>query len=196
VSGESSGSGADGEGTDADANAHASRDIGRGRAGERLTSSDDARDTSGDDAGTAGSPISALERIVIGSVGITTRALAQAAPDVELTFSQWRALLILGESPTGHRVGEVAARVGVTLPATSRLLRRLGRRGLVSLAPDEADRRATRATLTANGARVRDAIIAFRRAALRDIAEHSGAGRRGLTGTAIDSLARSFERYA
>ena len=196
MTGESSTSSGDGEGTDANANAHAARDIGPGRAGEGLTPSDDARDTSGDEPGTTGTSIAALERIVIGSVGITTQALAQAAPDVELTFSQWRALLILGESPAGHRVGEVAARVGVTLPATSRLLRRLGRRGLVLLAPDEADRRATRATLTANGARVRDAIIAFRRAALRDVAEHSGAGRRGLTVTAIDSLARSFERYA
>lgn len=141
-------------------------------------------------------PIGALERIVIGSVGITTQALAQAAPDDELTFSQWRALLILGDPPSGFRVGEVAARVGVTLPATSRLLRRLERRGLVALAPDEADRRATRATLTRHGAEVRDAILAFRRAALRDIAEQAGAARPRLTARAIDSLAASFERYA
>jgi DNA-binding MarR family transcriptional regulator len=140
--------------------------------------------------------IAALERIVIGSVGITTQALAQAAPDAELTFSQWRALLILGDPPSGHRVGEVAARVGVTLPATSRLLRRLERRGLVALAPDEADRRATRATLTGHGADVRDAIIAFRLAALRDIAEHAGAQGSRVSGAAIDSLAASFERYA
>jgi DNA-binding MarR family transcriptional regulator len=155
-----------------------------------------AEDAPGDRLSPPGGPIDALERIVIGSVGITTQALANAAPDVELTFSQWRALLILGDPPTGYRVGEVATRVGVTLPATSRLLRRLARRGLVALAPDESDRRATRATLTDEGAKVRDAILAYRRAALRDIAEHASPARGGLTGAAIDSLARSFERYA
>jgi DNA-binding MarR family transcriptional regulator len=157
----------------------------------------DAGDATGERAtNDLSAPIGALERIVIGAVGITTQALAQAAPDVELTFSQWRALLILGDPPSGRRVGEVAARVGVTLPATSRLLRRLDRRGLVALAPDEADRRATRATLTGQGAGVRDAILAFRRAALRDVAEHATAAGRGIAGPEIDSLAASFERYA
>ncbi len=167
---------------------------------EISSSARDAAGETGDEPGDGTSEalrasIGALERIVIGSVGITTQALAQAAPDVELTFSQWRALLVLADPPSGYRVGEVAARVGVTLPATSRLLRRLERRGLVALAPDEADRRATRATLTAHGAEVRDAILAFRRAALRDIAVQAGTARPRLSARAIDSLAASFERY-
>jgi len=111
-----------------------------------------------------------LEGIVVGSVGLTARALAQADTGFELTFSQWRALLVLGEGEDGARIGEVAARVGVTLPATSRLLRRLERRGLTALAPDELDRRATRARLTSRGRAVREAILAHRRAALREVA--------------------------
>ena len=86
-----------------------------------------------------------LERIAIGTVGLTTRALAHAETDFELTFPQWRAILVVGADTNGARVGEVAARVGVTLPATGRLLRRLERRGLTTLGPDDADRRATRA---------------------------------------------------
>jgi DNA-binding MarR family transcriptional regulator len=117
--------------------------------------------------------IRALERIVIGAVGLTTRSLAQAAPGTELTFPQWRAILILGEGPDGARVGEVAAREGVTLPATGRLLRRLERRGFVTLSTDETDRRATRARLTDRGREVRKAIMAYRRAALRRIAKRT-----------------------
>jgi DNA-binding MarR family transcriptional regulator len=111
-----------------------------------------------------------LERIVVGAVGLTTRALAQADTGFELTFPQWRALLVLGESEDGARIGEVATRVGVTVPATSRLLRRLERRGLAALAPDERDRRAKRARLTDRGREVREAIREHRRIALRLIA--------------------------
>lgn len=111
-----------------------------------------------------------LERIAVGAVGLTTRALATAATDFELTFPQWRAVLVVGEDPDGARVGEVAARVGVTLPATSRLLRRLERRGLTSLSTDSLDRRATRVRLTQHGYDIRSAILAQRRAALDEIA--------------------------
>ncbi len=148
------------------------------------------------DQGPVPDPVPDLERIVIGAVGLTSQALERAAPGVDLTFSQWRALLVLGEPVDGIRVGEVAARVGVTLPATSRLLRRLERRGLVTLQPDEMDRRATRARVTALGHDVREAILAFRRTALREIAEHAGASRAAAPGRAIRALAGSFERYA
>jgi len=111
-----------------------------------------------------------LEKIVVGAVGLTTRALAQADTGFELTFPQWRALLVLGESEDGARIGEVATRVGVTVPATSRLLRRLERRGLATLALDERDRRAKRARLTDRGRAVREAIREHRRVALRLIA--------------------------
>lgn len=110
-----------------------------------------------------------LEGIAVGAVGLTTRALAQADAGFELTFPQWRALLVLGEDADGARVGEVATRVGVTVPATSRLLRRLERRGLTTLSVDELDRRATRARLTDRGCSVRAAILGHRRAALREV---------------------------
>lgn len=144
--------------------------------------------------------LAALDRIVIGAVGLTTDALAEAAPDTELTFPQWRALLILGEVPDGARVGQVATRVGATLPATSRLLRRLARRDLVILATDELDRRATRARLTSHGQEVRAAILAYRTAALREIASRltSGAdsGVASPRRSSLEALANAFEMYA
>ncbi len=138
----------------------------------------------------------ALELITIGAVAITTRALGQAAGGIELTFPQWRSLVIVGESNAGARVSEVAGRVGVTLPATSRLLQRLAGRGLVALERDSADHRATRATLTAKGARVRADILAFRRRYLREIADGLGASDQPEVEAIVERLAVAFGQYA
>jgi DNA-binding MarR family transcriptional regulator len=137
-----------------------------------------------------------LERVAVGAVGLTSRALAEAAPGTELTFQQWRALLILGEDPGGARVGQVATRVGVTLPATSRLLRRLERRGFVALATDEVDRRATRAQLTIRGNEVRSAILRYRGAALRPIADRMRQLDAGTAGSTVEALAEAFGSFS
>ena len=137
-----------------------------------------------------------LERIAVGAVGLTTRALAQADAGFELTFPQWRALLVLGEDPDGARIGEVAARVGVTVPATSRLLRRLERRGMTTLSVDEQDRRATRARLTGRGSEVRAAILANRRAALQEVADALYAPERLDLSEGLRAIAAGLERFA
>ena len=112
----------------------------------------------------------ALERLVFAGVALTSRALAEATPGLELTIPQWRALVVLGEASDGARVGEVAHALGGSLPATSRLLRRLERRGLLSAHRDEADHRATRVRLTPEGRRVRGAIVAYRRRTILRVA--------------------------
>lgn len=137
-----------------------------------------------------------LDRIAIGAVGLTTRALAQVDAGFELTFPQWRALLVLGDDPGGARIGEVAARVGVTLPATSRLLRRLERRGMTTLSVDEQDRRATRARLTERGSKVRAAILAYRRAALQEVADALSAQERLSLSEGLGAIAAGLERFA
>lgn len=137
-----------------------------------------------------------LERITIGAVGLTTRALAQAGADVELTFPQWRVLLVVGGSADGARVGEVSARVGVTLPATSRLLRRLERRGLISLGVDASDRRATRARLTERGHAIRTAIVSHRRAALEEVASRVPDGEHVDLANGLRLIAAEFELLA
>ena len=133
-----------------------------------------------------------LERVVVGAVGLTARALTQATPDVELTFPQWRALLILGEAEDGARISTVADRVGVTLPAPGRLLRRLEARGLVKLAVDETDRRATRARLTQRGGQVRADILGFRREVLLEIAGRLG----GDADAALERTAEALREFA
>ncbi len=112
----------------------------------------------------------ALERLVFAGVALTSRALAEATPGLELTLPQWRAIVVLGEASDGARVSEVATRVGGSLPGTSRLLRRLERRGLVSARQDERDHRATRVRLTPDGRAVRTAIFEYRRRTIRRVA--------------------------
>jgi DNA-binding MarR family transcriptional regulator len=112
--------------------------------------------------------VDAVERLVVEAVGVTTVALEQAAPDVELSLTQWRTLVVVSSAgDDGLRVGELAARIGSTGPSTSRLVRRLERRGLVLAQRDEADRRATLVSLTADGRRIRNAIVEHRRELVR-----------------------------
>lgn len=114
----------------------------------------------------------ALEELVRAAVAITSRALTEATPALDLTFPQWRALLVVGDHDDGATVSEVSTRVGVTIPATSRQLRRLARRGLIEMSRDERDRRATRARLTADGLGALNAILGYRRRLIGSIASN------------------------
>lgn len=114
--------------------------------------------------------VDALERIVFAGVALTTRALSEARADLDLTLAQWRVLVVLGETEDGATISQVARRIGVTLPATSRQLRRLERRGLIDVSRDQQDRRATRVGLTRLGRSARDDVISFRRRKIAQIA--------------------------
>jgi len=122
-------------------------------------------------SGMADGPVEVLERLIRAGVAITSRALTDAMPALELTFPQWRVLLVVGDGDRGATVSEVSARVGVTIPATSRQLRRLARRGLVEIYRDEHDRRAARARLTARGSAALEGILRYRKKAIADIAD-------------------------
>lgn len=111
----------------------------------------------------------AVEAIVSGGVALTARALAHTTHGLELTFPQWRVLVVLGQVPSGLRISIVAARISGSLPATSRLLQRLARRGLVELSADPDDGRATLASLTSEGWAIRAAIVAYRRTFLDEL---------------------------
>jgi len=96
------------------------------------------------------------------TVGLTAAALGETAEGQDLTLSQWRALVVLAEED-GQHVGDLADRLGISLPSASRLVRRLERRGLVSAERDENDRRATRLNLLPSGRDAHRAVVAARR---------------------------------
>jgi len=136
--------------------------------------------------------LDALERLAMGSVAVTERAIAAAGTD--LTFVQWRVLLIVGESGAGATVGEIAARIGAHASPASRLVSRLRRRGIVQAARDPTDRRVTRVRLTAMGGDLRRRVLEHRRRELGRVAARivqQQAGR-----TLLDHLARAMEDVA
>jgi DNA-binding MarR family transcriptional regulator len=104
-------------------------------------------------------------------VAVTTVALAKAQPGVEFNFTQWRVLVVLGNAGSGITMTQVAERIGVTLPATTRQLRRLAARGFVLLEPDPIDRRALRVRLSEAGRAARQSILAYRRAEIARASE-------------------------
>lgn len=103
--------------------------------------------------------LDAIDGLALSLVAVTERAITQTVGELELTLAQWRVLLVVGESPTPLRVGDVADRIQASLPSTSRILRRLERRGLLSTERDDRDRRATLVHLTAIGTSTRRKVI-------------------------------------
>ena len=106
-----------------------------------------------------------LERLAVGSVAVTARAISAAQAD--LTFLQWRVLLVAGERAEGLAVGEIADRIGAHPSPASRVVSRLRRRGLLQTLRDGSDARVVRVTLTPSGADLRDRILGLR---ARDLA--------------------------
>jgi DNA-binding MarR family transcriptional regulator len=135
----------------------------------------------------------AIEIVIFGAIGVTSVAIAEVAPG-ELTLHQWRALVVIGRAGT-IRVGEVARQIGTALPATSRLLLRLERRGYLVPARDERDRRATIVRLTEFGERVRDSVIARRRALIQAALTRSGEPLPADLAGGLAALGKAFAPY-
>lgn len=111
-----------------------------------------------------------LDRIAYSIVAITARAV-QAVAGPELTFLGWRVLVVVDEMEAPARLGAVAARLGLSAPSASKLVRRLQRRGLVTLARDTADRRGLVIALTPEGRQIRTAVMRRRREVLEGATE-------------------------
>lgn len=134
----------------------------------------------------------ALEAVAFGSVAVTSRALA--AVGLELTFAQWRVLVIVGEKSSGATVTEVAARLGAEISPASRLVSRLVRRGLVLASKDDQDRRVTRVTVSDAGRELRATVIERRRELLAEVLAAAGPIEPDVA-AALDRIGTAFRRY-
>lgn len=107
-----------------------------------------------------------VERLLTAGIGITARAIEQTPEATDLTLLQWRVLVVAAE-PSGIRIGELAAHLGVSVPSASRLVRRVEARELVSATRDDDDRRVTTVAVTPRGRRLVDAVVGARRELIR-----------------------------
>lgn len=137
------------------------------------------------------SGLAGLERLVMGSVGVTARAVAEAAPDLPLL--QWRVLVVLSEHPDGLAVSEIAERIGSRLPAASRLLSRMQAKGLVEARKDREDGRITTERLGPAGTALYAHVVERRRLDLAEALREADLGPDGHE--AVAKLADAMARY-
>jgi Transcriptional regulators len=135
--------------------------------------------------------VGVLERLVVGSVAITARAIATT--DAELTFMQWRVLLVVGEREEGQAVGEIATRIGAHASPASRVVSRLKRRGLVSTDKGDLDKRVVRVQLTETGRNLRTRVLEQRGRDLADVLEI--VSMTPVESEALARLAQAFEPF-
>ena len=119
------------------------------------------------DQGPETTVLDALEDLAFGLVALTSQAIAESTTRAELTVQQWRVLVVLGEADSGMRVSTLARRIAASGPSTSRLVKRLGQRGLIETKPDPTDGRALRIDLSEAGSALRARIVARRRELIR-----------------------------
>ena len=136
--------------------------------------------------------VAILEHLVMGSVAITARAIAAA--DADLTFMQWRVLLVVGERDEGSAVGEIAARIGAHASPASRVVSRLKHRGLLSTEKGSLDKRVVCVRLTEAGRDLRARVLDTRGRDLADVLDIVS-----MTPAESDTVARlaqAFESFA
>src|SRR5512135_2050827 len=130
--------------------------------------------------------LDAIDSLALELVAVTAQAIDEAVEELELTLAQWRVLVVVGQRRAPLRVGEIATRISASLPSTSRILRRLERRGLIATQRDERDRRATLVRLTPAGSAVRRKVMQVRQ---RTVAAALGNG----NGTLPSGLTEGLE---
>jgi DNA-binding MarR family transcriptional regulator len=131
--------------------------------------------------------------VAFGSVAVTSRALATVG--LELTFAQWRVLVVAGENAEeGATVTEIADRLGSEISPVSRLVSRLARRGLVTADKDQRDRRVTRVRVSGAGREIRDTVIEQRRELLAEVLAAAGPIDRDVE-AALKRIGDAFRRY-
>lgn len=99
-------------------------------------------------------------------VGIAARSLAVC--DHEVTMPQYRTLLVLSTGgPT--RLADLAQNLNVGPSTATRMCDRLVRKGLVTRARDELDRREVNLALTDGGRAIVQTVVAKRREEVREL---------------------------
>ncbi len=90
-------------------------------------------------------------------------------PDIELTMPQLRTLVLLYRGP--QRMGDVAAALGISLPATTNMIVRLEAKGLVERVHDQDDRRVVICSLTPEGRNQSEALWNVHRQRIAAVAD-------------------------
>jgi DNA-binding MarR family transcriptional regulator len=110
------------------------------------------------------------------------------ASELELTFTQFKALMLLAHEPEELSVKDVSERLGISFPAASRAVEPLVKRGIVERAEDPADRRVKRVRTTRDGDRLVERLIATRIKSFEQLLAGFSVTERRKLGDALDEI--------
>jgi len=117
-------------------------------------------------------------------------AFMREVSDHDLTLSQLKTLSLLSELPPSSPLSlkDVAERLGISLPAASRAVDPLVRRGLVERREDTDDRRVKRVRTTPEGDALSQRLMAARVTALEELLSDFSVTERRKLGDALDEI--------
>jgi DNA-binding MarR family transcriptional regulator len=109
--------------------------------------------------------------------------------ELDLTHSQCRMLALLGEDQDAeYSLKDLAAGIGISLPAVSRGIENLLQRGYVERREDEEDRRMKRVTITRAGLEIYQAMYGAKYEAIREFAATLGAAEAEQLSAALEPI--------
>jgi DNA-binding MarR family transcriptional regulator len=111
---------------------------------------------------------------------------------LDVTPAQVTALVVLARV-SERTMGELAWELGMTESATTRLIDRLVRTGLVRRARDVSDRRVVRVRLSPYGRQLVDVVLARRQARFERTGSHMAAADRDALLKGLDALLQAWE---
>jgi DNA-binding MarR family transcriptional regulator len=110
------------------------------------------------------------------------------ASELELTFTQFKTLMLLAHEPEALSVKDVSDRLGISFPAASRAVEPLVQRGIVERTEDPVDRRVKRVRTTKQGDRLVERLIATRINSFEQMLEGFSVTERRKLGDALDEV--------
>ena len=116
--------------------------------------------------------------------------------ELDLSFTQIKALCVLDTEDTERSVGELASALGSSLPAMSRAVDGLFERGMVERQEDTADRRVKRVRLTAAGRKVPAVLNEGRLSALAELIDDLSEEEAKALATALEPIVEGREEIA
>jgi DNA-binding MarR family transcriptional regulator len=119
----------------------------------------------------------------------TGREVFQVIEELELSFSQLKAAQALADAEAPLSLGALGEELGLSLPAVSRAVDGLVRRGLCTRTEDPTDRRSKRVVLTKRGRRFYERVYALRAAGIRDFVERLEPEEREALAQGLNSIA-------
>jgi DNA-binding MarR family transcriptional regulator len=116
----------------------------------------------------------------------------QAIDELQLSFTQIKAAQFLAETGEPQSLGAIGEHLGLSLPAVSRAVDGLVKRGLCTREEDPADRRSKHIAVTARGRRLYERLHEIRVAGIRDWAESLDPADRDALLEALRPIARDL----